>query len=224
MKPVIVLYLLISALSAKAHQAPKYRSYIVTKTNDTIYGRIKVNYLIGGLKLITADSIYKIDPNNYVAYYNAKKNVIYRSKILPGFVPKDLAKKMSIPKQATWLKCIEDGKIQLYEYKSSTFGQPVDNVLGVTTTLSSIIVTGGIPNSEFTSWYVEKGGAPLTPIKYNTFVSAGSKTRKEREKLLKDLLADDDKISLSYDQTKPFTFKLVRMLVHDYNNSRSNFN
>ncbi|WP_184544677.1 hypothetical protein [Mucilaginibacter sp. FT3.2] len=220
-KPFIILALLIVCLSTNAQTALKNRSYIVTKTNDTVYGRIKANWLVGGLKLVTADSVYKIDANTYTAYYNAKKKTVYRSRVLPGFISAELAKKMSMPENATWLKCIEDGEIALYEHKSSTFGYSLDNALGITTTFGSIIGTGGIPNSEFTNWYVEKGGSPLTPIKYNSFVSAGSKAKKERKQLLKEMLADNDGVSKSYDQNKPFTFKLVQTLIHEYNRSKS---
>ena len=221
MRLFITLSFLILALSASANQSLKFKSYIVTKTNDTIYGRIKANYLIGGLKLVTKDSTYKIDANIYSAYYNALKKTVYRSRILPGFIPEKLAKKMAIPQEASWLKCIEDGKIKLYEVKSYTYGQQLDNVLGVTSTIGSVIAIGGVPNSEFTSWYIEKNESPITPIKYNTFASGGSKTRKERKELLKELLADNDTVSQSYDPAKAFTFKEVRKLVHEYNNAET---
>lgn len=220
-KSLIVFPLLILGLSASAASPIKDKSYIVTKTNDTIYGRLKVNYLIGGIKLITAGSSYRLDPNTYVAYYNAKDNALYRSKVLPGFIPKDLAKKMAIPEKASWLKCIEDGKIKLYEYKSYTFGKQMDNVLDVTSAISSIVVTGGIPNSEYTSWFIEKDSSQLASIKYNNVVSAGSKTRKERKELLKDMLADNDIVSQNYSQIRSFTFKAIEKLVHAYNNSKS---
>jgi len=220
-KSLIVFPLLILGLSASAASPIKDKSYIVTKTNDTLYGRLKVNYLIGGIKLITADSSYRLDPNTYVAYYNAKDNTLYRSKVLPGFIPKDLAKKMAIPEKASWLKCIEDGKIKLYEYKSYTFGKQMDNVLDVTSAISSIVVTGGIPNSEYTSWFIEKDSSQLASIKYNNVVSAGSKTRKERKELLKDMLADNDIVSQNYSQIRSFTFKAIEKLVHAYNNSKS---
>lgn len=219
-KSLIVFPLLILGLSASAASPMKDKSYVVTKTNDTIYGRIKANYLIGGVELITADTSYKLDPNLYIAYYNAKKKVLYRSKILPGFIPRDLAKKMSIPENASWLKCIADGKIKLYEYKSHTFGKQMDNALDVTSAISSIVVTGGIPNVEYTSWFIEKDSSQLTSIKYNNVVSAGSKTRKERKELLKDMLADNDKVSQNYSQIKSFTFKAIEKLVHEYNNSK----
>lgn len=220
-KLLIVFPLLILGLSASAASPMKDKSYIVTKTNDTIYGRIKANYLIGGVRLITADTSYKLDPNLYIAYYNAKNKVLYRSKVLPGFIPGNLAKKMAIPEKASWLKCIEDGKIKLYEYKSYTFGKQMDNALDVTSAISSIVVTGGIPNVEYTSWFIEKDNSQLTSIKYNNVVSAGSKTRKERKELLKDMLADNDKVSEDYSQTKSFTFKAIGKLVHEYNNSKS---
>jgi len=220
-KSLILLPLLILGISARANSPVKDKSYIVTKTNDTIYGRVKVNYLIGGVKLITADTSYRLDPNTYTAYYNAKNKMLYRSKVLPGFMPKDLAKKMSIPENASWLKCIEDGKIKLYEYKSYTFGKQMDNVLDVTSAISSVVATGGIPNAEYTSWFIEKDSSQLASIKYNNIVSAGSKTRKERKALLKDMLADNDKVSQNYDQTKSFTFKAIEKLVHEYNNSKS---
>lgn len=220
-KSLIVFPLLILGISARADSPVKDKSYIVTKANDTIYGRIKVNYLVGGVKLITADTSYKLDPNTYTAYYNAKNKILYRSKVLPGFMPEGLAKKMSIPEKASWLKCIEDGKIKLYEYKSYTFGKQMDNALDVTSAISSIIATGGIPNAEYTSWFIEKDSSQLTSIKYNNIVSAGSKTRKERKALLKDMLADNDKVSQNYDQTKFFTFKAIENLVHEYNNSKS---
>jgi hypothetical protein len=221
-KSLLVFSLFILSLSANAHTSLKDKSYIVTKTNDTIYGKIKVNLLIGGLKLVTADSSYKIDPNIYTAYYNAKKKAVYRSKVLPNFVPQKLAKKMAMPEQASWLKCIEDGEIKLYEHKHANFGNTTDNVLDVTCTISSVIATGGvIPNSEFTDWYVEKDGTQLTPIKYNSFASAGSRSRKERKELLKTLLEDNDKVSQSYCQAKSFTFKTVQTLIHEYNNSKS---
>lgn len=220
-KSLIVFSLLILGLSANAHSSLKDKSYIVTKTNDTIYGKIKVNILIGGLKLITADSSYIIDPNNYSAYYNAKKKATYRSKVLPGFLPEKLAKKMSIPEKANWLKCIEDGNIKLYEYKHANFGNNADNVLDVAVTISSVIGTGGaIPNLEFTNWYVEKDGTPLTPIIYSSFTVAGSKSRKERKELLRNLLADSDKVSLSYEPNRSFTFKTVQALVQEYNISK----
>lgn len=220
-KSLIVFQLLIFGLSASAATPMKDKSYIVTKTNDTIYGRIKANYLIGGVKLIAADTSYKLDPNAYIAYYNAKNKTLYHSKVLPGFIPRDLAKKMSIPENASWLKCIEDGKIKLYEYKSHTFGKQMDNALDVTSAISSIVVTGGIPNVEYTSWFIEKDSSQLTSIRYNNVVSAGSKTRKERKELLKDMLADNDKISQNYSQIKSFTFKAIQKLVHEYNNSKS---
>ena len=220
-KSLIVFPLLILGLSASAASPMNNKSYVVTKTNDTIYGRIKANYLIGGAKLITADSSYTLDPNAYIAYYDAKNKALYRSKVLPGFIPRDLARKMSIPENASWLKCIEDGKIKLYEYKSYTFGKQMDNLLDVTSAISSIVVTGGIPNSGYTSWFIEKDSAQLTAIKYNNVVSAGSKTRKERKELLKDMLADNNKVSQNYSQIRSFTFKAIAQLVHEYNNSKN---
>lgn len=220
-KLLIALPLLALGLSARADSPLKDKSYLVTKTNDTIYGKIKANYWIGGAKLIAADSTYKLDPNVYTAYYNAKNKVLYRSKVLPGFIPEDLAKKMAIPEQASWLKCIEDGKIKLYEYKAYTFGNQMDNALDVTSAISSAIATGGIPNAEYTSWFIEKDNSGITSIKYNKIISAGSKTRKERKELLKDMLADNDKVSQNYNQTNSFTFKVIEKLVHEYNNSKS---
>lgn len=221
-KSLIIFSLLLLGLSANAHPSLKDKSYVVTKTNDTIYGRIKVNFLIGGLKLITADSSYIVDPNIYSAYYNAKEKEVYNSKVLPNFIPQELAKKMSTPEQATWLKRIEDGKIKLYEYKHSNFGNKADNVLDVACTISSVIASGGvIPNTEYTNWYIEKEGTELTPIKYNSFAVAGSRSRKERKELLKDLLADNEKVSENYFKSKSFTFEAVQTLIHEYNNSKS---
>lgn len=220
-KPFLVFSLLVLGISANAHSKLKSSSYIVTKTNDTIYGKIKVNYLIGGLKLVTADSTYKIDPNTYTAYYDAKHSAVYRSKVLPSLIPPALAKKFTIPEKAEWLKCIEDGKIALYELKNFSYGYQLDNVLGVSTTLSAIIATGGVPNVEFTNWYIEKEGTQLLPIKYNSFASTGSKSRKERKAVLTELIADNEKVAGSYDQNKAFSFKTVRSLVQQYNSSKS---
>lgn len=218
-KPFIFICLVIFGFSANAHPPLKEKSYIVTKSNDTICGKIKVNIFTGELKLITADSVYKIDPNKYIAYYNAKKKAVYRSKVLPGLIPAKLAKKMSIPENASWLKCVEEGRITLYEHQSSTYGYSLDNALGITTTLSYIIATGGIPNVEYTNWYIEKDGSQLVPIKYNSFACTGSKTRKERQALLRDLIAD--KVPEDDYMNKSFTFETVQTLVHQYNNPKS---
>ncbi|MCV9927852.1 hypothetical protein OIU83_09325 [Flavobacterium sp. LS1R49] len=221
-RSITFFFLLIFSLSGNAHSPSKDKSYIVTKTNDTIYGKIKVNILIGGLKLITADTSYVINPNIYLAYYNAKKKAVYRSKVLPGFIPEKLAKKLSLAEKADWLKCIEDGEIKLYEYKHSNLGNNADNVLDVACTISSVIATSGaIPNIEFTNWYVEKEGTQLTPIIYSSFTVAGSKPRKERKELLRSLLADNGKVSQNYSQTKPFTFKTVQTLIQEYNISKT---
>lgn len=220
-KPFIFFCLLIFGISTNAAPQIKDKSYIVTKANDTIYGKIKINHLLGGLKLITSDSTYKINPNTYTAYYNAKEKALYRSKVLPSLIPLELARKLSTAPKSDWLRCIEDGKITLYELKSSTYGYQLDNTLGITTTLSLIIATGGIPNTEFTNWYIEKDGTPLSPIKYNSFASTGSKTRKERKVLLSDLLADNLTVSKRHNENNELTFKMVRSLVHEYNHTKS---
>lgn len=220
-KKLIVLSSLALAVSATAQSSVKPESYIVTRSNDTIFGKIKKNIWIGGLKLVTADGTYKIDPDMYTAYYNKATNVTYRSKVLPSFLPAALEKKLPVPRSASWLKCIEDGKIKLYEYKSTNFGYSGDNVLGATNTVAATLSTGGIPDNEYKNWYIEKDGYQLTPIKHNSFVSAGSKNRKERKELLKELLADSAIASARYSQTDSFSFKTIQMLIHGYNNPSS---
>ncbi len=215
LKLFLLLSLLILGVSTNAQLPFNHSSYIVTKTNDTIYGKIKVNIFTGNLKLVTADSAYEINPNIYTAYYHAKQKAIYRSKVLPSLIPEKLAKKMSITPKADWLKCIEDGRITLYEVNSYLYGYTLDNALGIATTLSSIIATGGIPNAKFTNWYIEKEGTQLVPIKYNSFASTGSSTRKERKVLLQEMVSD--KISEQNYKNKSFTFENIRALVRLYN-------
>ncbi|WP_300492065.1 hypothetical protein [Flavobacterium sp.] len=100
LKSFLFFGLLPLGFSTSAQPSPNQSSYIVTKTNDTIYGKVKVNLFIGGLKLITADSSYKIDPNSYIAYYDTKQKAVYRSKVLPSLIPEKLAKKMAITEKA----------------------------------------------------------------------------------------------------------------------------
>jgi|GEM_PF-1679479 len=219
LKSFLLFFLITLGLSTNAHPPLAQSSYIVTKTNDTIYGKIKVNIFTSSLKLVTADSTYHVDPNIYTAYYDAKHKATYRSKVLPSLIPEKLAKKMSITPKADWLKCVEDGRITLYELNSYLYGHTPDNALGIATTFSSIIATGGIPNAKFTNWYIEKDGVQLVPIKYNSFASTGSKTRKERIALLQDMLAD--KMPEQHYKNKSFTFKSVRTLVRLYNDLKS---
>ncbi|MCR4033804.1 MULTISPECIES: hypothetical protein [Flavobacterium] len=206
--------LLLLVLSANAQNQPITSSYIVTKTNDTLYGKIKMNAFTGERKLITADSSYKIDPEQYSAYYDQKHKSLYRSKILPSLLTEKLKKKLAIVEKPDWLKCIEDGRITLYQQKNYTYSNTPDNALGIVITLSGIIATGGVPNSEFTSWYVEKEGI-LSVIKHNKFASIDGTTRKERKDLLENLIAD--KISKKNYENKVFSFENVQLLIKDYN-------
>ncbi len=113
------------------------------------------------------------------------------------------------------VKCIEDGKIALYEQKRYNYGQTPDNALGAMATLSSLIIKNGIPNIQFTSWYIEKDGCAIAPIKHNTFASIDGKTRRERKTLLGSLLGDSSSEEI-YKSTS-FSFNTIRLLIRKYN-------
>jgi len=202
---------LLLGISASAQQIKRPSSYIVTKTNDTIYGKIKTNLLIGDSKLVTKDGSYQLDANLYTAYYNAKQKATYHSKLLPMLMPEKLAKKLDLYGKSDWLKCLEDGDVKIYEIKSNLYGYELDNLLNLTATMGLIVASGGIQNSEFSNWYIEKEGHPLVSIKYSSLSSTNYKTRKERKALLKELLAD--KLSEDKFKNKSFTFKMFETLL-----------
>ncbi|WP_333627552.1 hypothetical protein [Sphingobacterium siyangense] len=113
-------------LALHAQEQTEPCSYVVTRTNDTIYGHIKAHFFTGNLKLVTLEATYNVDPNCYASYYNARQKELYRSKMLSGPIPAKIAKRIAIAPKSSWLRCIEDGKIALYEHKYYIYGQTPD--------------------------------------------------------------------------------------------------
>lgn len=123
---IISFIILIMNLALHAQEQTEPCSYVVTRTNDTIYGHIKTHFFTGNLKLVTLDASYNVDPNCYASYYNARQKELYRSKMLSGPIPAKVTKRIAIAPKSSWLRCIEDGKIALYEHKYYIYGQTPD--------------------------------------------------------------------------------------------------
>lgn len=81
-------------------QKRKYKDYLVTNKNDTIYGKFK-KPLFGELRFESGDDMYELDPALYKAYYDANEKKVYERK--------------TVNDKTIWLTCIVNGRIKLYE-------------------------------------------------------------------------------------------------------------
>ncbi len=94
----IVVSLLLSIVGNA--QKKKYKDYLVTNKNDTIYGKFK-KPLFGELRFESGEDLYELDPELYKAYYDSNEKKVYERK--------------TINNKPMWLTCIINGRIKLYE-------------------------------------------------------------------------------------------------------------
>ncbi|MGN6639226.1 MAG: hypothetical protein ACTHJ8_09970 [Mucilaginibacter sp.] len=67
-------------------------------------------------------------------------------------------------------------------------------------------------------WYVNKGSDPLKEVKATTIFTAGS--RKERKKMLSEMMADDPALTTQFEADDDFSIKRLQMYVHQYNQDK----
>ncbi|PZP51057.1 MAG: hypothetical protein DI598_04190 [Pseudopedobacter saltans] len=96
---LLVMFFLVFGFSAQA-QKKKYKDYLITNKDDTIYGKFK-KPLMGQLRFESGDDMYELDASLYKAYYDSNEKKLYERKIIND--------------KPMWLTCIINGKIKLYE-------------------------------------------------------------------------------------------------------------
>ncbi|WP_447640293.1 MULTISPECIES: hypothetical protein [Chitinophagaceae] len=95
----IVCFLFVQTIT-NAQKSKKYKDYLVSNKNDTIYGKFK-KPLMGELRFESGDDLYELDPTLFKAYYDSNDKKIYERKVISG--------------KTLWLTCIVNGRIKLYE-------------------------------------------------------------------------------------------------------------
>ncbi|WP_153800521.1 hypothetical protein [Foetidibacter luteolus] len=157
---------------------------MVTLANDTVYGKIK-KPLFQKYQLTNDTSTYPCDIRTVASYYFSKKKELYRQQTIPG------------DKKASFLLCIEDGKIQLYEYER---------------TISTFSPNGG-SSSTTIIWYAKKADGEMVEIKTNALMGS----REKRKQHVSDLLKDNEEVYKQFLDASSFSFKTIRKLIQQYN-------
>lgn len=169
---------------------------ILANSNDTVLCDIKVALLTGKPSYKTFEDGAKfknITPKVVKEYYIISKGDTYQAIVNAD---KD--------GESFFAKVIERGKINLFEVVShssytSSFG------FGSPATTS---------HSKDIAWYISKGSGVVLPVKFNNVLTG----RNKREKILEEMLADNEEASEKYAANKlDFTFKQIKNLVHFYN-------
>jgi hypothetical protein len=168
--------------------AQKRQEYVVLKTGDTVYCKIKGG-LFGGKSYINKDGAsVKITTDEVKEYYFRKDKTPFESKILPNGKPDFLA-------------ALERGSINLYEMViSNTYGGP----MGVVTTSSTRF------------FYAQKAKTDsLCLIKSTALINKN--TPKERRAIFDQLISDDKAVHESFKAKDSFSFDEIRKTVKAYN-------
>ncbi|MBB6110191.1 hypothetical protein SAMN05421821_1083 [Mucilaginibacter lappiensis] len=98
-----------------------------------------------------------------------------------------------------FLLVLETGKINLYEEVTEIY---VNNTV-----------------TQITKWYVSKGSDIARPLKTDDVFM--SKSRKQREGEFTTLISDNNAVYAQYTSENKFSFKRIRNLVQQYNNTTS---
>ncbi|NHA03900.1 hypothetical protein G7092_08840 [Mucilaginibacter sp. HC2] len=96
-----------------------------------------------------------------------------------------------------FLLVLETGKISLYEETTDVY---VNNTV-----------------TKVTKWYVTKGSDIAQPLKTDDLVM--SKSKKQRKGEFTTLISDNDAVYAQYTSENKFSFKRIRNLVQQYNNT-----
>jgi hypothetical protein len=99
-------------------------------------------------------------------------------------------------RKQVFLEVVEDGKICLYTYTVTTYGY-----MGAT--------------SSTTTWYASKNNGELQELKTNGLF--GVKSKKTRQGIFAEMLADNAEVLKQYEETDSFSFDNLRNTVHLYN-------
>ncbi|MFT4204068.1 MAG: hypothetical protein QM610_09165 [Chitinophagaceae bacterium] len=99
-KILLLAFILLSCTTTSHAQKKKYKDYLITNKDDTIYGKFK-KPLMGQLRFESGDDMYELDPEQFKAYYDSNDKKVYERKI--------------INHKPMWLSCIINGRIKLYE-------------------------------------------------------------------------------------------------------------
>lgn len=157
---------------------------IVNLNGDTIKCQIKINFVFATKYKTPEMADYeKFDVKTVKYYYIAKDDARFKAVIRPG------------KKKVEYLRLIEEGKICLYEYVSSTNTPTVSQSL--------------------TNWFVSKGDDTLHKLKSSSLLNFTSK--KDRKNIFLDMLADKPEVLKQYEDTDSFSFKNLRNAIHLYN-------
>jgi hypothetical protein len=163
----------------------QYQDRIVNLNGDTLKCEIKTNF-VRTTKYKTPDmaDFEKFDEKSVKYFYIAKDNERYRAVIRPG------------KKKLEFLRLIEEGKICLYEYISSSYMQ------------------SGLTQST-TNWFISKNNDTLYKLKTSSLFNFTSK--KDRKDVFSEMLADNPDVLKKYQETDSFSFKNLRNAIHLYN-------
>lgn len=165
----------------KMRESKQKPDFIVSNAGDTLFGRYKKpvfghsSFVVGGKKI-------QLDPRIYSAYQ--AKGILFRSV------------QVSNSTEPTWMECLEDGKIKLYQYiayKANTRGNNPRSMPGSSTV-----------------WLAQKNGGPLLNV---NGVMASEDIAKSN---LHRLLIGQPKLTAEL-KSYPFNTNTVRGLIHAYN-------
>lgn len=157
--------------------------YVITHDNDTLKGNI--NHTLLGQKFKFKQNgqsdFIKITVKFAKEFYKKDERLYYCAKIKPG------------KSKAEFLKRLENGRVQLFEYDKASY--------------STNNATREI------SWYASKDGGPLMFIK----TSALSFSRKEKEQNFYELIGDDVKLLEKFKLENDFSNDMLRKYIKLYN-------
>lgn len=167
-----------SHTQAQKHQK-KHNDFLVTNNNDTLHGRFQKKifgqpyFIINGKKLL-------LDPQTYTAYSTQGK--LFRSI------------QLSTVTDPQWMECLENGKINLYQY---------------------VLLNSNHPGSPSTSviWLAQKGGGPLLNV--NGILSSQSVAKEN----MTTLIIDKNDILKKFNDL-PFNTRSIQYIIHEYNNEK----
>lgn len=157
------------------------QDFIVSNAGDTLMGHYK-KPLFGHSAFVVGGKKIQLDPRLYSAYQ--AKGVLFRSV------------QVSKSTEPTWMECLEDGKIKLYQYIAY-----------------SAHTRGNSPRSlpgSSTVWLAQKNGGPLLNV---NGVMASEDVAKSN---LHRLLLGQPKLTAEL-KNYPFNTNTVRGLIHAYN-------
>ncbi len=202
-----ILFFLLIFAAGNLRAQDSQRDYFITINSDTVFCRIKsVAATFSKHKLIFKEENGKsnqIPLDSVKAYFMAKDTATY--------VLKDLPKKIS-GKQRVYVKWIERGRINLYEYESEIETKTVGGN-GIVGGNSTVVASG-----QDRYFYIDKGTDTLVQIKTDGMHGTGS--RKDRMKAFLSNVSDCPAVvtELKYtDLEHNYDFTVLRGLIKLYN-------